>query len=171
MQFRKALNESQRSCGKIVLKRWEEGAKTWELLKCSRSPVVGREFCRNPSQLVTDRRGRVATVDGESDDKLFWQNDKSGPAGWRASARWWHSDASHPNPSQPAPPPVHPPHPPHPLYPLYPLYPPVHPWKTLQDVLLDCPWMCSKTMLQRVWAEKKKQGVWLCAPHKQTMPK
>ena len=35
MQFRKALNESQRSCGKILLKRWEEGAKTWELLKCS----------------------------------------------------------------------------------------------------------------------------------------
>ena len=57
---------------------------------------------------VTDRREGGL---GESDDKLFWQNDKSGPAGWRASARWWHSDASHPNPSQPAPPPVHPQHP------------------------------------------------------------
>ena len=56
-----------------MVKRWEGAG-------------VSVNFAQIPDTAVTDRRGGL----GESDDKLFWQNDKSGPvAGWRAvRARW-----------------------------------------------------------------------------------
>ena len=54
-----------------MVKRWEGAG-------------VSVNFAQIPDTAVTDRRGGL----GESDDKLFWQNDKTGPAGWRAGARW-----------------------------------------------------------------------------------